>query len=86
MPVHQIVVYPNPTCSNIYVSAEGKGFEEGFSIKILDHQGKVIKHIERASIHEDLLIDLSPHPNGVYVLKAIGHNATFQKKVVKTAR
>jgi len=22
----------------------------------------------------------------VYVLKAIGHNATFQKKVVKTAR
>ncbi|GEM_PF-1856203 len=83
---HQIAVYPNPTYSMINVSMESKNFEEGFFIKIIDQQGRVVKNIERASIHGDLLIDLSHHPNGVYILKATGHNVTFQKKVIKTAR
>jgi len=86
IPAHQITVYPNPTCSKIYVSTEGKDFEKEFSIKIIDHQGRVIKNRERTSIHDDLLIDLSSHPNGVYIIKATGHKATFQKKVIKTGR
>ncbi len=86
IPDLQIAVYPNPTCSRIYVSTEGKDFQEGFSIKIIDQQGRVIKNRERPSTHEDLLIDLSPHPNGVYIIKVTGHNGTFQKKVIKTGR
>jgi len=93
LPVHapdildlQIAVYPNPTCSKIYLSTESKDFEKGFSIKIIDHQGRVIKSREWTAIHEDRFIDLSPHPNGVYIIKATGHKSTFQKKVIKTGR
>jgi len=86
IPAHQIAVYPNPTCSKIYVSTEGKDFQEGFSIKIIDQQGRVIKNREWPSTREDLLIDLSPYPNGVYIIKVTMHNGTFQKKVIKTGK
>ncbi len=86
MPAHQIAVYPNPTCGKIHVSMKGDSFQDGFSIKIIDRQGRVIHQTLRNPIRDDLTIDISQQPHGVYILKANGQKTTFRKKLIKKAR
>lgn len=85
MPAHQIVVYPNPTSGRIHLSTECNGFKEEFCITVIDLQGRVVKKKSWVQIHWDLPINLSQHPNGVYLIKATRQNATFREMVIKTA-
>lgn len=85
-PKHQMAVFPNPTSGKIHLSVEGKGFEDGLSIQIINQQGRIIQQKYCFPTQDDLLIDISQHPPGIYFLKATGRNNTFTTKLIKTAR
>jgi hypothetical protein len=86
MRANQITVFPNPTSGKIHLSIEGKGFEDGLSIQIINQQGRIIQQKYCFPTQNDLIIDISLHPPGIYFLKATGRNNTFTTKLIKAAR
>lgn len=85
-PGHQMAVFPNPTSGKIHLSIEDMGFEDGLSFLIINQHGRIIKQKDWLPTNNDLPIDISQHPPGIYFLKATGRNGTFRTKIIKTAR
>ena len=81
-----MAVFPNPTSGKINLSIEHKGFEDRLSFQIINQHGRIIKQKDWFPTNNDLPINISQHPPGIYFLKATGRNGTFRTKIIKTAR
>ncbi len=75
-----LVLYPNPTNSNITCQLNNDIFNEPLNIKIFSINGELIKELQ---MHSSILkIDLSDFSKGVYFIKLISDTMAFNKKIV----
>jgi lysozyme len=78
----RIKIYPNPTTGKFEVS----GFEDfgsNLTIDIINFDGKII-YSKVISNQESLIsIDLSNHPNGLYLVRFSNEKTTFIRKLIK---
>jgi hypothetical protein len=77
-------VYPNPTNSNVFVTA-ANDFEEIAEIKVYDSKGalQLIQKVTDPTVSE-IEIGLGELPQGVYYIQIIGSNTNSNLKVMKT--
>ena len=74
--IEQIVIFPNPVESYIYIKNSNYKI---YNIEILNHLGQNVKTV--ISGFED--IDVSDLASGIYTLKLISENNTEFKKIIK---
>ena len=70
-------VYPNPVVNMVNVNCEG--IEE---INLFNTVGQKIENI-RTEGRDNVQIDLSGQPNGIYILQAVSQGHTLAKRIVK---
>ncbi len=77
-------VYPNPTNSNVFVTAT-TDFEEITEIKVYDSKGalQLTQKVNDPTVNE-IEIGLGELPQGVYYIQITGSNANINLKVMKT--
>jgi hypothetical protein len=75
-----LTIYPNPCSGRFNVIINGK-LQNMVSMVMTDMLGNII--YQKEQFDENLvLIDISRHPKGIYVIKAICRNGMFSDKVV----
>jgi len=72
-----ILIYPNPTTAKINVQAVGI-----IGVEVMDITGKVIKNLQGFRNLEDLNIDLSKTPKGIYIVKVTTKKGVVVQKIV----
>jgi hypothetical protein len=73
-------LYPNP-CKGTFNLVIGGELQNLLSLVITDIRGHVVYQKEQFS-DSLITIDISRHPKGVYIIKAISRCGTFSKKVI----
>lgn len=77
----QLRIYPNPTHGHLKVEIQSPGESYG-SIEVYDTQGRRIAYLPHAEYEND--IDLSPQPNGIYLMRlSIGDEVSTWKILKK---
>ncbi|MEM6348758.1 MAG: T9SS type A sorting domain-containing protein, partial [Bacteroidota bacterium] len=78
-----IDIYPNPTSANFYIkSAELQA--ENLKIEVYDAKGSVIYRKQLGRVNGiDEQIDLSSHPEGVYMVKITDGTRNASKRVIR---
>lgn len=76
----QVRIYPNPTHGHLKVILQGIGEQQG-SIEVYDMQGKRIAYLPHAENEID--IDLSPQPNGIYLMRLTIGTEVSTWKIIK---
>jgi hypothetical protein len=72
-------VYPNPVSQELKVSSQNSKVEAG---KIFDVLGKEVLSQEPTTNNQQLTIDVSNLPNGIYFLTSIFEDKTVTKKII----
>ena len=77
----KVTIYPNPTQGMIRI--EFQGYEEMNDARLLlyDIQGKLLRQANK--VEESNTLDLSPYPDGMYILQIIEGKAKSEWKIVK---
>lgn len=75
-----ISVYPVPATNTVYLTVS-KDMPDTYSFVLLDTKGMIIKQNEINSTETE--IDISNLSNGVYIIRIIGNDKTFTKKIIK---
>ncbi len=65
---NNIDVYPNPASDFIYISTGTVNFGENLDIKIIDITGKIVKTINTFVNKEEISVNISDFPQGLYVI------------------
>ena len=78
---HRITIYPNPTKGQFSVEITGSAIPDNSSISIYSLQGSVIYQDDEPDILNE--IDLSSHPNGIYMLRITIDSETSTWKIIK---
>lgn len=78
----QFNVYPNPTNNTVNIDFDQASFTIEF-IEIYDYQGKKVENITEISANNNITIDLSDFPKGLWVLTFHTNAGIFGKRVVK---
>lgn len=76
----QVRIYPNPTHGRLNVVIQSNDELQG-SIEVFDMQGKSIVRLPNAEYEND--IDLSPQPNGIYLLRLTIGTEVSTWKIIK---
>lgn len=77
----QLRIYPNPTHGHLKVEIQSPDESYG-SIEVYDTQGRRIAYLPHAEYEND--IDLSPQPNGIYLMRlSIGDEVSTWKILKK---
>ena len=76
----QVRIYPNPTHGHLKVVLQGVDELQG-TIEVYDTQGKRIAYLTNAEHEND--IDLSPQPNGIYLMRLSIGNEVSTWKIIK---
>ena len=76
MPWESIYVYPNPSSTNITIGSTIKG-----SLSIINSSGQIILQQELAE--PTITIDVSPLPDGVYLIRVMGEKKALVGKIIK---
>jgi len=81
---HFISVYPNPTADITLVSFTSSSTDQ-IILRVMDLQGKVLERITIAnsSGEQQIAIDFSKYPQGLYLVGLTSNNATNFAKVVR---
>ena len=70
---NMINVYPNPTDGKLHIEAEGIN-----SVEVYDLYGRTVQTAIR-----DNIVDLTPMPNGIYILRVTHSNGVSIRQVIK---
>lgn len=73
-------VFPNPAIDLITIS---QNLKDNFSLQIEDLTGKPVFDRAYQNNGNNIVIDISSLPAGVYLIKAISYNATITKQIIK---
>jgi len=76
----QVRIYPNPTHGHLKVVLQGVDEVQG-TIEVYDTQGKRIVRLPNAEHEND--IDLSPQPNGIYLMRLTINGEVSTWKILK---
>lgn len=76
----QLRIYPNPTHGHLKVVLQGVDKLQG-AIEVYDTQGKRIVRLPSAEHEND--IDLSPQPNGIYLMRLTINGEVSTWKILK---
>ena len=76
----QVRIYPNPTHGHLKVVLQGVDELQG-AIEVYDTQGKRIAYLPKVEQEND--IDLSPQPNGIYLLRLTIGTEVSTWKIIK---
>ncbi|MBE6341147.1 MAG: T9SS type A sorting domain-containing protein [Bacteroidales bacterium] len=76
----QVRIYPNPTHGHLKVVLQGVDELQG-AIEVYDTQGKRIAYLPKAEHEND--IDLSPQPNGIYLMRLTINGEVSTWKILK---
>jgi hypothetical protein len=76
----QIRVFPNPTSGQVTLEMPAS-LNEGLQIQVFNLQGQALQFREATSGQEQLELDLSNYPNGLYFLTITAGKETITKKV-----
>ncbi len=80
---NNLVVYPNPTNSDIFINLSGY-FADDLNIQILSVDGKLIWEENNVAINsEEYKIDLGEISEGVYFIKINSENESVVRKLIK---
>jgi hypothetical protein len=75
-----INIYPNPTSGLFVIAGEAK--QSVKSVEVTDISGKTIKQISNPT-KDNLEMDLSACPAGIYFLKITTNKGIFTEKIIK---
>jgi len=79
-PRHPLIVFPNPAFDHITLKAHFRA-GQGYTFELLNISGQVIVSKD---IHSPLeRVDLSPFPNGFYIIRVMDNEQIRQKKILK---
>lgn len=73
-----VTLYPNPSSSTITIKGQNL-----LKVEIINQKGQVISKQENTSLRNELFIDLSQLPDGIYFLRISSTEGTVTKKVIK---
>lgn len=76
----QVRIYPNPTHGHLKVVLQGVDELQG-AIEVYDTQGHCIAILTNAEHEND--IDLSPQPNGIYLMRLMINGEVSTWKIIK---
>ena len=75
---------PNPNDGKFQITVSNNTDLLGYSAEIIDFSGRKVLSNQKLSSHSQL-IDLSSHPNGLYIIKIYKNNIVFWiSKILKT--
>lgn len=79
---NKIVVYPNPTSEQIFVSF--KESQSAVNIFICDILGKIVKEVSLSQVYtnEEVNINVEDLPSGVYTLRVVGDKLNTLHKMI----
>ena len=77
----KIVIYPNPTQGLLRIEYQGGGDLKNARLLLYDMQGKLLRQFNK--VEPSQMLDLSPHPAGMYILQIIEGAAKSDWKIVK---
>lgn len=75
----QISILPNPTTGLVSIIVPGENTEVK-TIEVIDFLGKVI--MKKMSLSNNIELDLSDNPKGIYIFKVYDTNAVYSKKII----
>ncbi len=75
-------VYPNPTTGQFHISL-GEDFTGNASIEIYDVIGKVVTRMNNLNDRQEITLDISDSPAGIYFGRLKAENKTYLFKVLK---
>lgn len=79
-PQHPLIVFPNPAFDHITLKTHFRA-GQGYTFELLNISGQVIVSKD---IHSPLeRVDLSPFPNGFYIIRVMDNEQIRQKKILK---
>ncbi len=74
-----VKIFPNPVQDELFLQFDGNNIKTNF--KLLNSIGETIFE---GSFFENMKIDMSAYPNGIYIVKIDSKNSSLIKKIVKT--
>ena len=77
---HLLSVIPNPTFDHITLETHFKAGQK-YTLELRSITGQLMLHKNIDNPRE--IVDLSPFPNGVYILRITDHQQVWQKKILK---
>ncbi|MFA7082621.1 MAG: T9SS type A sorting domain-containing protein [Bacteroidales bacterium] len=76
---NNILVYPNPTKDDVYITTKG---EQINSYSLYNINGQLLLNNEKVK-NKSEKISLSTFPKGVYILKVVTDKSVYPRKVIK---
>ena len=74
----KITVYPNPAKTSIKLIVHEK--ENDLNVKIFDLKSQIV--MSKKISHENNQINIASLKQGIYLIKAKGHNSLYQQKLI----
>lgn len=76
-------LFPNPAKNNVNIQVS-KDIEGQVMINLVDLRGTVVSHITLPGLNRDVAfpLDLSAFPSGIYIVRVLGEQELFSKKLV----
>ena len=71
-----VSLFPNPATSDLHITSEGLQ-----KVELIDLTGKTI--LTASAHHDDLLLDISPLPTGIYFVRTTSRRGVSTKKLIK---
>ena len=84
--IEGISVYPNPTSDLLFLDFSVKNDGDNVLVSLFDIQGKLLNNLEFNNLlsgNYKKQMDFSYLNNGIYIVKIIVDNKTFESKIVK---
>ena len=73
-------VYPNPCSSNVDVALHPNDEARSVTLAMMDMLGKTLYSRDFSAGTENIRLDLSDFPNGIYILQLTDDNGNITKK------
>jgi hypothetical protein len=72
--INLLDVYPNPCSDYLFLKNKNRDNQKAklYPIRVLDVYGKVLKTVEIPSFEEEIMIDVSSLPSGMYFIEGYG--------------
>ena len=77
-----IVLTPNPTQDKVSIKIDSLDEHETYSLELVGIDGRLV--IQKTSVSDDVTLDLSDLPSGVYVLNVKGNRVLHRQTLIKT--
>ena len=77
----KIVIYPNPTQGLLRIECQSDGELKDARLLLYDMQGRLLRQVNK--VEPSQMLDLTPHPAGIYILQMIEGAAKSEWKIVK---